>query len=78
MRILTTIADHEGSVSKEDLVLAAWDEQEYHPLRHDNRLRLAVRKLRQVLEVDASNPTRVLTTSDGYAFGGHVRLLHRL
>jgi len=77
-RILATIADHEGSVSKEDLVLAAWDEQEYHPLRHDNRLRLAVRKLRQVLEDDASNPTRVLTTSDGYAFGGHVRLLRRL
>ncbi|MFC1609383.1 hypothetical protein ACFL6C_00355 [Myxococcota bacterium] len=77
-RILTTIADHEGNVSKEDLVLEAWDEPEYHPLKHDNRLRLAIRKLRQAIEDDASNPTRLLTTSDGYAFGGHVRRLRRL
>ncbi|MCA9612797.1 MAG: hypothetical protein KC586_08600 [Myxococcales bacterium] len=52
-----------GGASKEQLVRAVWDVGEYHPLKHDNRLRLAVRKLRARFEVD---PLRAL--DDGYRF----------
>jgi hypothetical protein len=44
--------------------------RDYHPLRHDNRLRLAVRKLRSLA------PAPLLeTTEDGYAIAGRLRWL---
>ncbi|MFT3768096.1 MAG: AAA family ATPase [Minicystis sp.] len=74
-RLLTGLAAHGGHAGKEALVVAVWEERAYHPLRHDNRLQAAVRKLRVEIEADPSSPTRVLTTSDGYALGGVVRFL---
>ncbi len=52
-----------GEASKEQLVQAVWNVSEYHPLKHDNRLRLAVRKLRARCVVD---PLRAV--DDGYRF----------
>jgi hypothetical protein len=56
-------------------VLTVWRERVYHPLRHDNRLHAAVRKLRRRIEDDPRAPARVVTTDQGYALGGTVRLL---
>ncbi len=39
---------------------------EYHPLRHDNRLRVAVRKLRRRVEPLLDRPL-LDTLQDGYA-----------
>lgn len=64
-----------SGVSKEQLVLGVWDETEYHPLRHDNRMQAAVRKLRRSVEPDPADPVFVLTTPDGYRLGGRVRRL---
>ncbi len=67
--VLAALVDGGGACTKEDLVRAAWQEAEYNPLRHDNRLRLAVRKLRQRLDTKPSQPKRVVTTTEGYALG---------
>ena len=72
-RVLTALADRGGAATKEDLVGAVWEEREYHPLKHDNRLHLAVSKTRRVLEDDPKNPKRLLATAEGYALGGRVR-----
>jgi hypothetical protein len=56
-------------------VAEVWSERDYHPLRHDNRLQVAVRALRALVEDDPRRPARVLTTADGYALGGAARVL---
>jgi hypothetical protein len=71
--ILASLFEHGGAASKEQLVRDIWNETEYHPLRHDNRLQVAVRKLRQLLEDEASRPTRLVTIAVGYALAGCVR-----
>ena len=48
----------------EQLVRDVWD-VDYHPLRHDNRLQSAIRKLRMLLD----DPSRIETREDGYALG---------
>jgi len=73
LRILETLAARGGTATKEELVRVAWGEDEYHPLRHDGKLHVAVRKLREVIEDDAKNPVRLATTDDGYRLGGSVR-----
>jgi DNA-binding winged helix-turn-helix (wHTH) protein len=64
-----------GAASKEQLVVRVWGVASYHPLRHDNRLKLAVRKLRSMLEADRSASDRILTSSDGYRLIGPVRVV---
>ncbi len=71
-RILATLAAR-GEASKEDLVLGAWEEREYHPGRHDGRLHVAMRKLREQLGDSGERPSRIVTTDRGYALGGVVR-----
>lgn len=58
-----------GDASKEELVCGIWHESEYHPLKHDNRLRLTVRRLRAALA--PCDPIRAL--DDGYALTGRMR-----
>jgi tetratricopeptide (TPR) repeat protein len=72
-RVLVALAERGGEATKEALAVAVWNEREYHPLRHDNRLRLAVRKIRQVIEPDAKEPELLATTEDGYRLGGVAR-----
>lgn len=64
-RLLTTLADLGGAADKETLTCEVWHEREYHPLRHDNRLHAAVRKLRRALGDDG--PSYLQTTDSGYA-----------
>ncbi|MEM9073948.1 MAG: NB-ARC domain-containing protein [Myxococcota bacterium] len=74
-KLVRTLARHGGAASKEELVVEVWDVAEYHPLRHDNRLKQAIKKLRQTVEVDPATPRRLLTSDGGYAFGPGALLL---
>lgn len=71
--ILVALHEHGGAATKEQLVHALWNESEYHPLHHDNRLQVAVRKLRKLIEDEPSRPARLVTTADGYTLVGRVR-----
>ena len=73
-RLLSTLAAHGGRATKERLVLDVWEEPEYHPLKHDARLQVAIRKLRELLEDDPGSPERIVTVEDGYALTGPIRL----
>ncbi len=70
--LLVELSRRGGYLTKEQLLSAVWKIDDYHPLRHDNRLRLAVRKLRKRIEVDPSSPEILLTHADGYALGGRL------
>lgn len=69
LRILEVLAECGGVATKEELASQVWDLRDYHALRDDKRMQVAIRKLRLLLEVDASDPTRVVTTDVGYALG---------
>jgi hypothetical protein len=69
VRFLTEIANGGGACDKELLAEAVWEVGEYHPLNDDKRIRVAVRRLRNLLEDEPSSPVRLVTTEDGYAFG---------
>ncbi|GAB5549238.1 MAG: hypothetical protein SangKO_089980 [Sandaracinaceae bacterium] len=74
-KLLTTLLAAEGGrASKEELALRVWEERLYHPGRHDGRIHMSIRKLRELIEDDPSRPTRLLTDDDGYRLGGVVRL----
>jgi hypothetical protein len=68
-RILLSIANRDGRATKEEIVIAAWKQRDYHPIRDDKRLQVTVRKLRLLIEDDPSRPTRLVTTPEGYGFG---------
>jgi hypothetical protein len=72
-KLLVALADRGGEASKEDLVLSVWEEPDYHPLNHDNRLHSAVRKLRRIIEPTATDPRRLVTTEEGYALAPPTR-----
>jgi hypothetical protein len=72
-QIIAVVADAGGAISKDDLVCRAWGEREYHPLRHDKRMQIAVHRLRKQIEDDPAAPRRLLTTRDGYALGAGFR-----
>jgi hypothetical protein len=69
VRILLAIAARDGRATKEQIVIAAWEQRDYHPVRDDKRLQVAVRKLRLLIEDDPSRAARLVTTPDGYGFG---------
>jgi DNA-binding response OmpR family regulator len=68
-RIMAILCEKGGRASKEDLVVGAWGVREYHPLRDDNRLHVAARRLRVLLGDDPRAPRWLLTEPDGYALG---------
>jgi hypothetical protein len=74
-RILRVLVEAGGRASKERLAREAWEEPAYHPLRHDGRIWVAVRKLRARIEADPTTPRWLVTTDDGYAFAGVVRFV---
>ena len=57
----------DSTLSLEHLARQALGIEEYHQLRDSKRVHVAMRRLRTVLEEDASSPERLLTVSGGYA-----------
>jgi len=74
-QVLAQLARTGGASGKEALVVGVWGEREYHPGRHDPRLQMTVRKVREAIEDDASAPARVLTAEDGYVLAGPLRIV---
>jgi hypothetical protein len=68
MKILVTLFDGAGRASKEHLVERVWDVQDYHPLRDDKRLQVAISRLRALL----GDESLVETTEDGYRLAPSV------
>jgi Tetratricopeptide repeat len=64
-----------GEASKQALAERVWGVKRYNPLRDDKRIQVAVRRLRKLLERDPSRPKRLVTTEDGYCFGGDEGLI---
>jgi hypothetical protein len=56
-------------LTKAALANQVWGVKDYHPLRDDKRMQVAVRKLRTLIEADPAHPRRVVTRDDGYALG---------
>ncbi|MEL6179343.1 MAG: hypothetical protein AAFS10_10335 [Myxococcota bacterium] len=70
--LATLLSRPHGRASKEELVLALWpDLHEYHPLKHDNRLRLAAHRLRATLGPVGDT---IITLDDGYGLQARWRL----
>lgn len=69
-QVLAALAGARGQMSKEELVLSIWEDvTSYHPLHHDNRLRVAIRKLRKMLQETLGDQSWIATTAQGYALG---------
>ncbi|HEY8143061.1 MAG TPA: protein kinase [Kofleriaceae bacterium] len=50
MKLIWGLARHGGEASVETLLSDVWDIESHHTLRHDNRVRTAMRKLRRALD----------------------------
>ena len=74
-RLLTTLITHGGEADKEQLVDAIWSPDEYHPLKHDNRLRLTARNLRRLIEAQPTSPRVILTSDEGYKIGESIKII---
>lgn len=72
--LLLALSRRGGEATKEQLLLDAWGVRDYHPLRHDNRLKAAVRKLRRLLESTLGDDP-LETTDDGYRLRGQFRVV---
>lgn len=72
--LLVTLLRHGGHATKEQLLVEVWAVREYHPLHHDNRLKVAVRKLRRLLE-EVLGDDPIEAGDDGYRLRGRVRFV---
>jgi hypothetical protein len=72
--LLCALCRRGGAATKEQLLQEAWGVRDYHPLHHDNRLKVAVRKLRRVLE-DVLGADPLEASEDGYRLRGRVRFI---
>ncbi|HEY4222724.1 MAG TPA: winged helix-turn-helix domain-containing protein, partial [Myxococcota bacterium] len=72
--LLAALCASGGAASKEQLLERAWGVRDYHPLRHDNRLKVAVRKLRRLLE-EILGDDPIESAGEGYRLRGKVRFL---
>jgi hypothetical protein len=61
------------TATKEELFKSVWNQATYHPSRHDPRVHMSIRKVREAVEEDPGNPLRIVTTDDGYRVQGIVR-----
>lgn len=76
--LLKYLLKNPGEVDKEELITRTWDDvSEYHPLMHDNRLRLAIRKLRKQLRDELGDLPFIATTKNGYSIGCPVRMIEK-
>ncbi|MEI8257943.1 MAG: helix-turn-helix domain-containing protein [Deltaproteobacteria bacterium] len=72
--LLLTLAI-EQRASKQELAEHVWGVAEYHRLRDDKRMQVALRKLRLRIEREPSNPKRVVTDDDGYRLSAEAPLI---
>jgi hypothetical protein len=57
-----------GACTKEQLARTVWSVRDYHPLRDDKRIQVAIMRFRRAIE-EGKRPKRILSTEDGYTLG---------
>lgn len=74
-RLLTMVVAGGGSASKAELVKATWGIATYEPLRDDNRLHVAMKRLRFQLRPLGLSAVPVVTLPDGYGLNDELDYL---
>ena len=78
VRLLRRLTENNGeTVSKEEVVKTLWGE-EYHPLRHDNKVYVTIRRLRNLMRVEGNDNELILKSQDGYIFNTRYAFVNRL
>ena len=73
--MLRLFVTNPGTVySKEALVEKVW-KQKYDPCVHDNKIYVTVKRLRELVEPDYSNPKYIFRKKEGYYFDKTVKIL---
>lgn len=73
--MLRLFVTNPGTVySKEALVEKVW-KQKYDPCTHDNKIYVTVKRLRELVEPDYSNPKYIFRKKEGYYFDKGVKIL---
>ena len=74
-QVLVSLCEFGGAMTKAELIEHIWGIVDHHPLEDENRLRMAVFKLRAKLsQLDHAEPM-IVTCEDGYAIGPSGRWL---
>jgi hypothetical protein len=68
-RFLEAMAERGGKIDRDAIACDVLGLRDYHKLRDATRIKVAARRAREAIEDQPSNPTRVVTTDEGYAFG---------
>lgn len=79
-KLLEVLSNQPGQPhTKEQLLAKVWGIDAFHPLKHENRLRMAIFKLRKLVEhlsEEASTPhTFIVTRDDGYILSDSVSVV---
>lgn len=72
--LLVALCEQGGGATKEQLLARVWAIKDYNPLDHDHRLKVAVRKLRRLLE-EALGEDPLVAADEGYRLRGRVRFV---
>ncbi|MFO0555611.1 MAG: helix-turn-helix domain-containing protein, partial [Polyangiaceae bacterium] len=65
-RLLSCLAERGGAATKEELAARVWGLSDYHPLRDDKRLQVAIGRLRTLLAEAGFDAATLETTEIGY------------
>jgi hypothetical protein len=68
MRTLEAIGRRGGTATFEELAVDAWKVRTFHPLDDGNRIRVALHRLRALIEDDPARPQRILLRSNQSAY----------
>jgi DNA-binding winged helix-turn-helix (wHTH) protein len=75
MKLLSLLGENPGQpVSKEKICEVLWRE-EYHPLRHDNKIYVTIRRLRTLLNDKMDRPELILTKDGQYSLSSGFRFI---
>ena len=73
--MLKLFAFHPGYIySKESLVEKVW-KQKYDPKAHDNKIYVTIKRLRELIEPDQSQPKYIFRTKNGYYIDKKAKIL---
>ena len=75
LRILTALGGHDGVLEKEALALMVWGLSSYNPQRDDNRLHVALTRLRKFLGKLPDAQGLIESCADGYSLANHTPII---
>lgn len=74
IKLLSYFIKNQGRViSKEEIIENVW-KQEYHPLRHDNKMYFTINRIRKLIEANTREPNVLLGAEGGYILSSQKRV----